>query len=376
MTPSVLSTIAQMLYPQEQTLDFARIVTEVERVLTRLRPDPVTIDWTCDDLVTFALADTRMLLAWAEFGGTEPGRSTADRTADRADTRRLAEPRHMPDQRQTQPGLPRRAICLTIAIGPATTGPVRARDHAALCSQVVECIQSRFIPAAVLWREIPGRVEPEVVDALLASLPSLTLSPLTSLPPVHAILDDVMRTDRAKIASPQTPRPVTQWPTPQEIAAQPAAKPVVAAPRPAAPVEPTPLQIVPPSVAAVTVPAPKPPHLTAPAPDLMHVANDRPDLPYPPDAALARLRTALYPPKGVAEDCCAAPSVQMRLAAHCFNATLILVWVPLGAAMLTYTLLKGEDVRLSARLIAVTGTVLALIHSPLGHTVKAMAGVL
>ena len=98
--------------------------------------------------------------------------------------------------------------------------------------------------------------------------------------------------------------------------------------------------------------------------------------PYLPDAALARLRLALYPPQGPEPDQSPASSLQMRLAAQCFNATLILVWVPLGAAMLIYTLLKGEDIRLSARLIAVTGTVLALANSPVGHTVKAMAAAL
>lgn len=432
MTHPVLSTIAQMLYPYEQSLDFARVVTEVERVLTRLCDDPMTIDWTCDDLVTFSLADTRILLAWAEFGPAE----TNFLPGDNPDSRYTAENPHPPETRQIAAAPPRRATCLTVAVGPAETGRTRAHDHAALCSQAVERIQSRFIPAAVLWREMPGRIEAEVIDSLFSTLPCLTLQPLATLPPVHTILDAVMRTDRAKIS---VPHPAS-WaksaaPVPLQSSAVPVASAAKAdghpptqtqmAPPPALPAAkatiPTPpsteslsrhvanpnsaastaLQTQPPnalSTAKPHSPAPMPLQTVAPlappaakpmrtmaaplnsAAALPHqlpiIANDRPDLPYIPDAALARLRAALYPPKVKVKADPDAPSIQIRLAAHCFNATLILIWVPLGVAMLTYTLLRGEDVRLSARMIAITGTVLALTNSPVVHAVKAMAGIL
>ena len=80
---------------------------------------------------------------------------------------------------------------------------------------------------------------------------------------------------------------------------------------------------------------------------------------------------ALYPPGD--PETVYAYSTQMRLAAHCMNATLILVWAPLGAAVMTYTVLKGENMRLSARMMAVTGTLFALAHSPVGQTMAAMA---
>jgi hypothetical protein len=66
---------------------------------------------------------------------------------------------------------------------------------------------------------------------------------------------------------------------------------------------------------------------------------------------------------------------QIRLASHAMNATLIMVWLPLGAAVMTYGLLKGDDIHLSARLLVATGTIVGLAHSPLGQTVAAMAGV-
>lgn len=99
-------------------------------------------------------------------------------------------------------------------------------------------------------------------------------------------------------------------------------------------------------------------------------ANDQPDLPLPRDLELHNVRRALYP-----DDEAGPPySTQMRLAAHCLNATLILVWAPLGAAIMTYSILRGENMRLSSRVMAVSGTLYALAHSPIGMTVAAMAG--
>jgi hypothetical protein len=63
----------------------------------------------------------------------------------------------------------------------------------------------------------------------------------------------------------------------------------------------------------------------------------------------------------------------MRLAAHAMNATLIVVWPPLGAAVMTYSVLRGENMQMSARLMAVAGTFYALAHSPIGQGMVAMA---
>ena len=82
--------------------------------------------------------------------------------------------------------------------------------------------------------------------------------------------------------------------------------------------------------------------------------NDRPDIPAPRDPELARLRDALYPP----EDDAPPPhlvSPQMRLAAHAMNATLIMVALPVGTAMLTYSVLRGENMRLTSAALVATG---------------------
>ena len=77
MIPPAHTTIAQLLYLEVQAFDFARIVAELETVLTRVpgdpaRAEPVRIIWDSDDLVTFDMAETRILLA---LRGVWPGRS-------------------------------------------------------------------------------------------------------------------------------------------------------------------------------------------------------------------------------------------------------------------------------------------------------------
>lgn len=97
------------------------------------------------------------------------------------------------------------------------------------------------------------------------------------------------------------------------------------------------------------------------------VANSRPDLPRHQDADLIRLRHALY----ADED--ESYSVPMRLAVHAMNATLIMVWLPLGVTAMTHGLVKGEDMRLSSRLMVLTGTFAALAQTPLGQQMAALA---
>lgn len=95
-------------------------------------------------------------------------------------------------------------------------------------------------------------------------------------------------------------------------------------------------------------------------------ANDLPDLPAPLHEHLARVRAALYA-EGLDDDArlLETPSAQMRLASHAMNATLVVVAFPLGAALTTYSLLRGGNMRLSAQAMAVVAGVLGVFHSGL-----------
>ncbi len=301
MHDSGLSTIAQLLFADEKSLDFARIVSELDAVLIRLRGPDIRIAWDCDDLVTFDMPDCRILLAWAEVGVRRPGG------------------------------------CLTVSVGPSPmdqAAPSRI-EHDVLCSRLVERILMRFEPSAVLWCQVPGAVDSEVVDDLADTMPEIS----APLPPVDSILDSLTKTDlQIATRNSEARRIRSLAPLPRATTPQ-----TVAPPQPAKAAQPDKPQAV---------------------------ANDRPHLPKPRNAELARIRTALYPPETADAP---AYSTQMRLAAHCMNATLIVVWAPLGAAVMTYALLRGENMQMSGRLMAVAGTFFAIAHSPVGDTMVAMA---
>jgi hypothetical protein len=339
MPASDLSTIAQLLYPDVQTFDFARIVSDLEAVLRRLRGIEIEITWDCDDLVTFEVPQTRILLSWFEAGTPEV------------------------------------TGCLTIAVGPGITAGKKPGKpkYEVMCSRLVERIQSRFPADSVHWRQIAGPVDTEYLSQLMETLPGAGSA---NLPPIDSILDTLSRADlhmaglRYKVPHPRS----ISTPELSRLAMDPAA---VAAEDEARlrPVEPADVPEAGPRL--ILVPASMSERATVP--DFAEVANDRPDLPQEKSVELIRLRAALYPTSEPeiavtnVEDGPVVYSTQMRLAAHCLNATLIVVWAPLGAAVMTYSLLRGEDMRLSSCLMAVAGTLFALAHSPVGVTVAAMA---
>ena len=277
MTDLGLSTIAQLLFPSEQSIDFARTVAELEGVLSRLQSQDVKIAWDCDDFVSFEIPGTRIQLAWSEV----------DRRGYKA--------------------------CLSVSVGP---GKVASKGfHEDMCSRLVDRIQTRFEPVAVLWCQADGEIGSQVIDELLDALPHLG----TMLPDIDSVIATLTEQE-ARLSGPNMP--------------------------------------------AKAAPKARPRRLTPLKP-----ANDQPHIPVQRDQDLQNVRHALY-----AKASQGAPySTQMRLAVHCLNATLILVWTPMGAALMTYTILRGENMRLSSRVMAVTGTLLALAHSPVGMTVAAMA---
>ncbi len=85
------------------------------------------------------------------------------------------------------------------------------------------------------------------------------------------------------------------------------------------------------------------------------------------EASLAKLRAALY----AHED--ETYTTQMRLAVHAMNATLIIVWLPLGVAAMVHGMVKGEDMRLASRLMVAAGGFAALAQTSIGQQVVAFA---
>ena len=325
------STIAQLLYPDQGVMDFARMVAELDAVLTRRRGGEIEVTWDCNDLVTFDVPETRILLAWSETDKRGPGG------------------------------------CLTVSVGPnpAAADPLGKTDHELLCSRLVERIEGRFAPAGVMWRQHAGPVNADYVDALVDDLPEVSAP---ALPPIDSILDVLSRVDLhlAELqARPPHPRSIGTLELsllamdPKLVELEEPAKPAEVDAEPLAPWPLVPMHA--PTANAIMVAG------------FAEAANDPPDLPAPRNEELIRVRDALYPEVADKVETVVGYSTQMRLAVHCLNATLILVWAPLGAAVMTYSVLRGEDMRLSARLMAVSGTFFAIAHSSVGETVAAMA---
>jgi len=82
---------------------------------------------------------------------------------------------------------------------------------------------------------------------------------------------------------------------------------------------------------------------------------------------LINVRAALYAPdpdadaEAAARDTTARPLPE-RLTAQVLNITLLTVALPVGATVATITLLRGEDLTLSARTIAIVGTISAFLQ--------------
>jgi len=273
-----MSTIAQALYADPRCVNFARVVGELETLLTRLRNSTLRIRWDCEDVVLFDVGDTRSALGWSD-----------DTAAGKAGS-------------------------LLVSVGPMPGAAPAVTDpaHEVLCSRIVERIQTRYPPDAVLWHQMAAPMQADLVDALFDALP-----PLNEVLPAQPV---------QIVGSSETAA------GPEPVALRPGRQIVLAPPPP---------------------------------------VIDRTDLAKPRDADLHRLRAALYPDPDVPPE-----TVQMRLAAQAMNATLIMVWLPLGATVMTYSLLKGTGVTFSARAMGMTGALLALSHTPLARQIAAMAGVL
>lgn len=199
---------------------------------------------------------------------------------------------------------------LTLSVGPSPMLGKRVMrpDHEAVARRLAGHLAQRTRAQSVLWQRMACEMSPEWVDLLIEALPD----------PAEA-----KATAARSPAKPKTTAAPTLRLMSQEIQRR--------------------LPTLPPA-------------------QTTHRPEDRST---PIDADLQRLRAALY--EDDAEDAPPCPSAQMRLAVHAMNATLIMVWLPLGAAALVHGLVRGEDMRLASRLMVLTGSIGALAQSPLGQ---------
>lgn len=106
------------------------------------------------------------------------------------------------------------------------------------------------------------------------------------------------------------------------------------------------------------------------ATEMPPLANNGPDLPRQRDPELAAIRASLY---AEADDISGRDqSAPMRLAVHAMNATMIVVFMPVGLAATISGLRKGENLRFSAQMLALTGLFGAIWKGPMGQHLLSM----
>lgn len=218
-------------------------------------------------------------------------------------------------------GLP---ASLMISVGPGPNrqhDPADRRRYEGLCHLLAERLRARFAPRETLWHQVAGPVTTDLVDDLFDRLPDLSNG---------------------------TPKPVNRRSAPAEaIRAFPEAEVGL------------PVSFVEKAMAIKAAKAERARSAlqglaagakSAPPP----TANDMPDA-RAMGPELSRVRAALYPEPDRPTD-----NVRMRLAASTLDVTLMVVYLPMGAAMLTCSLLRGGDVNASARVMALTCTMIGI----------------
>jgi hypothetical protein len=54
------------------------------------------------------------------------------------------------------------------------------------------------------------------------------------------------------------------------------------------------------------------------------------------------------------------PALKMRVAAYAFNLAVLALWLPLGAALIAHSAIRGEDPAMAARAFSITSLGVAL----------------
>lgn len=214
----------------------------------------------------------------------------------------------------------RRSLMVSVGPPPDGSADFDGDRHAALCQSIAARLRDRFAPEHTVWHNVKGPVTTDLIDDLFDRLPEFDATPkrpndLRSAPA------------RAIRAFPEAER----------------AEPVSFAEKAQA-------------VKAAKAERARAMEAQKRAEDIPEPANTIPPILRPPRTELGRVRAALYPEAETEKP----PETRMRIAAHTMDTTLMLVFLPAGAAMLTYSLLKGGNVNASARMMALTCTVLGL----------------
>jgi hypothetical protein len=341
MSKGNLGTIGQLLCAPTTQVNFARLVNDLGNVLGRFGDAAPLVTWDCDDIAIFDMPGTRILLGWGDDLG------------------------------------PERLGCLTVAVGPSHLPAVSGQPlgYEQICVRLIGRVQAKLQPMAVFWHQMAGIITAADIDALIEALPmNVVAMPKAGAEPAE---DDEAEavTLQATGTGDDTARPVAAsgLAGAAEMSGAEATAPLTPAPaeEPAA----APAGPLPPRGESAAAKAARASARVVRLRRAAAAPSGPTDAVQPwRDPELAALRDLLLAEEPKPAPAPARPSAQMRLAVHAMNATLIVVYAPFGAAVMTYSLLKGEDMRLTARVLTLAGSVGLLLKSPLGHSLMTLAG--
>lgn len=318
MTCPSKSTIAQLRFLEPPVFNFVRLVNDLNGVLNYGPYADHILAWDHDDVVFFDIQGLRITLGYA-----------AGLTGEFE-------------------------ACLIVSVGPAPDWADKMfvpDDNETLCQQIAQRIASKLQPAEMVWQEWEGVMTSELIDTITETLPERA-GIIETIPEQAEITES--RPEQTKTshlsAAPDPADLIRIAEQTEQIFEQRFQKHW----EPAAAVTAAPRKVRKANAARTVKPAP------VPEPE---VANDMPDLPRPQLTDAQRIREALYSTEPENEK----PTAALRLSAHAINATIVVLSLPIGASLVTYSLLRGENVNVSARAMALCGILIGLQQTPIGQ---------
>lgn len=316
------SMIASLVYARRPKLNFAGAVAEMDAALRDVGATSYRLLWDQDDLVSFDVDGSRVVLGLGEALRTPTGKISAMVAT----------------------------LVISIGSGPKAGLPNKLADHrAALLSAIVERFHASHPPECTLWSEIDHVFSADDFDLTLEEAADALLIGRRAKPkPKPAAFNA-----DARFGTPEVERLmhrlVHQIP-PRAIAKAPVSLAPPMAPR---------------KSRRIAAPAAMDQTTTAIPPMPTHAAdfaNDAPSLSHPMVGEMRTIRQALYPAVTRQPTQRGKAPLPQRLTIYTMNATLMLVALPVGSAILVYNMIRGEDLNLNARAIAATGTIVGLAH--------------
>ncbi|GHE00259.1 hypothetical protein U879_12000 [Defluviimonas sp. 20V17] len=350
MNLQATSTSVSLLYKERPVLNFAAYVTRMEKALRGTFEDTMQLSWDHDDVVVIDIDGSRVLLGYWE--ATEAGDIQREGCAA--------------------------AVVLSVGPGPDWRAETRlSRYRKALCKSVAAGIIERHPADLVLWKDLQGVFTIEDFDLMIdqavdtwhgQETEAIIPGGMDDIPGAEAEIAIEAEAEAKAMAADNGD---VDAETPRRGAGRFGAMPVrrlmerleTEIPDNAPmrlPDMPAPLAES--ADQADDTESPSALEIAARADFAKLIANDMPDLPAPDLPQLDRIRDALYP-ADVEED---RPELVQRLAIYTANTTLMLVALPVGAALMTYNVLGREDAKLTARAMALTGAAIGLMHSSFG----------